>query len=86
MAAFEYAISNPDARLSSLVPPARDRIAPPKSIDGFAAIDASRRLPSAHPVVKPTEAETRIMAIWRDILQVPEIGPTSNSSSSAGIP
>jgi thioesterase domain-containing protein/acyl carrier protein len=78
MAAFEYAISNPDARLSSLVSPARDRVAPPRSIDGFAAIDASRRPPSAHPVVKPTEAETRMMAIWRDVLQVPEIGPKSN--------
>ncbi|MGA7384343.1 MAG: condensation domain-containing protein, partial [Methylocella sp.] len=31
MAAFEFAISNPDARLSSLLPPVRDRIAPPKS-------------------------------------------------------
>ena len=78
MAAFEYAISNPDARLSSLVPPVRDRIAPPKSIDGFAAIDASRPPPSAPPIVEPTDAETRMMAIWRDVLQVPEIGPTSN--------
>ncbi|MGH6937380.1 MAG: thioesterase domain-containing protein, partial [Methylocella sp.] len=57
---------------------ARDRIAPPKSIDGLTAIDASRRPPSAHPVVKPTEAETRMMALWRDVLQVPEIGPKSN--------
>jgi hypothetical protein len=41
MSAFEYAISNPDARLSSLDLPV-DRIAGPKSIDGFAANDASR--------------------------------------------
>ncbi len=73
MATIEFAISNPDARLSSLVPPVRDRIASPRSIDGFAAIDASRPPPSA-----PTDAETRMMAIWRDVLQVPEIGPTSN--------
>ena len=78
MAAFEYAISNPDARLSSLVPPVRDRIAPPRSIDGFAAIDASRPPPSAPPIVEPTDAEIRMMAIWRDVLRVPEIGPTSN--------
>jgi thioesterase domain-containing protein/acyl carrier protein len=75
MAAFEYAISNPDARLCSLAPPVRDRIAPPKSIDGFAA---SHPPPSAPPIVEPTDAETRMMAIWRDVLQVPEIGPTSN--------
>ena len=78
MAAFEYAIANPDARLSSLVPPVRDRIAPPKSSDGFAAIDASRPPPSVPPIGEPTDAETRMMAIWRDVLQVPEIGPTSN--------
>jgi thioesterase domain-containing protein/acyl carrier protein len=78
MAAFEYAISNPDARLSSLVPPVRDRIARPKSIDGFAGSDASRPPSSALPIVGPTDAETRMMAIWRDVLQVPEIGPTSN--------
>jgi thioesterase domain-containing protein/acyl carrier protein len=84
VAAFEYAISNPDARLSSLVPPVRDRIAPPKSIDRFAAIDASRPPPSAPPSVRPTDAETRMMAIWRDILQVPEIGPTSNFFALGG--
>jgi thioesterase domain-containing protein/acyl carrier protein len=78
MAAFEYALSNPDARLSSLVPPVRDRIARPKSIAGLAASDASRLPPSAPPFVEPTDAETRMMAIWRDVLQVPEIGPTSN--------
>jgi thioesterase domain-containing protein/acyl carrier protein len=82
MAAIEFAVSNPDARLSSLVPPARDRIAPPKSSDGFAAIEASQpppsAPPSAPPSVEPADAETRMMAIWRDVLQVPEIGPTSN--------
>jgi thioesterase domain-containing protein/acyl carrier protein len=78
MTAFEFAISNPDAKLSSLVPPVRDRIAPPKSNEGFAGIDASRRPSSALPNVKTTEAEPRMMAIWRDVLQVSEIGPTSN--------
>jgi acyl carrier protein len=78
MSAFEYAISNPDARLASLDPPVRDRIARPKSIDGFAANDASRPPPSAPPILEPTEAETKMMAIWRDVLQVREIGPTSN--------
>ncbi|MGA7386201.1 MAG: thioesterase domain-containing protein, partial [Methylocella sp.] len=28
--------------------------------------------------VEPTDAEIRLMAIWKDVLQVPEIGPTSN--------
>ncbi|MGH6820962.1 MAG: condensation domain-containing protein, partial [Methylocella sp.] len=78
MAAFEYAITNSDARLSALVPPVRDRIAPRKSIAGFAAIDASRALPSAPPIAAPTDAETRMIAIWRDLLRVPDIGPTSN--------
>jgi non-ribosomal peptide synthetase component F len=86
MAAFEYAISNPDARLSSLDPPVRDRIARPKSIDGFAANDASRPPPSAPPILEPTEAETKMMAIWRDVLQVREIAPRRISSTSAGIP
>ncbi|MFZ0495421.1 MAG: condensation domain-containing protein [Methylocella sp.] len=78
VAAFEYAISNPDARLSSLVPPVRDRIAPRKSGGGFAANDALRPPPCAPPIVEPTDAEIRMMAIWRDILRVPEVGPTSN--------
>ena len=78
MATIEFAVSNPDARLSALVPPVRDRIAPPRSSDGFAAIEASRPPPSAPPIVEPTDAELRMMAIWRDVLQVPEIGPTSN--------
>jgi thioesterase domain-containing protein/acyl carrier protein len=78
MAAIEFAISNPDARLSALVPPAQDRIAPPKSSDDFAAIEPSRPPPSATPSVEPADAITSMMAIWRDVLQVPEIGPTSN--------
>jgi thioesterase domain-containing protein/acyl carrier protein len=78
MAAFEFAISNPDARLSALVPPVRDRIAPRKASGGFAAIDTSRPPPSLPPIGEPTDAEIRMMAIWRDVLQVPEIGPTSN--------
>jgi hypothetical protein len=73
MAMIEFAISNPDARLSSLVLPVRDRIAPPKSIDGFAAIGASRPPPSAPPSVEPTDAETRMVAIWQDVLQVKSI-------------
>ena len=78
VAAFEFAISNPDARLSSLVPPVRDRIASPKSSGGFAAIEAPRPPPSAPPAGEPADAETRMMAIWRDVLQVREISPTSN--------
>ena len=78
MATIEFAIANPDARLSSLVPPVRDRNAPSKSINGFAAVDPSRPPPSAPPIVETTDAETRMMAIWRDVLQVPELGPTSN--------
>ena len=78
MAAFEFAISNPDARLSALVPPVRDRIAPPKSRGGFGAIDASCPPPSAPPIAEPTDTEKSMMAIWQDVLQVREIGPTSN--------
>ncbi len=78
IATIEFAISNPDARLSSLVPPVRDKIAPPKSIDGFAVIDASRPPRSAPSIVEPTDAEKTMMAIWRDVLQVSEIGPMSN--------
>ncbi|MGH6863354.1 MAG: condensation domain-containing protein, partial [Methylocella sp.] len=78
IAAFEFAISNPEARLSSLVAPVRDRIARPKSGDGFAPVDAPRPPPSAPPNGEPTDAEKRMLAIWRDVLQVSEIGPTSN--------
>jgi thioesterase domain-containing protein/acyl carrier protein len=78
VAAFEFAVSNPDARLSALVPPVRETIAPRKSSDGFAAIEASRPPPSAPPIVEPTDAELRMMTIWRDVLRVSEIGPTSN--------
>ncbi|MGH6839388.1 MAG: condensation domain-containing protein [Methylocella sp.] len=77
-AAIEFAISNPDARLSSLVPPAREEIAPPDFSDGFAAIEASRPPPGATASVGPADAERKMMAIWRDVLQVREIGPTSN--------
>ncbi|MGH6841022.1 MAG: condensation domain-containing protein, partial [Methylocella sp.] len=77
-AAFEFAISNPDARLSTLVLPARGRIAPPESSDGLPANEAPRLPPNAPQDVRPAGAETRMMAIWQDVLQVQEIGPTSN--------
>jgi len=48
MSAFEFAVSNPNARLSSLVPPARDSVALSKSRDEPATIEA---LLLRHPAV-----------------------------------
>ncbi|HEY8033380.1 MAG TPA: condensation domain-containing protein [Methylocella sp.] len=78
VAAFEFAVSSPGARLSSLVPPLRARSAPRKTSAGFAAIAAPPLPPSPPPAGETVDAESRMMAIWRDVLQVREIGPTSN--------
>jgi hypothetical protein len=48
--------------------------------------EPGRTPPSAPPILEPTEAETKMMAIWRDVLQVREIAPRRISSTSAGIP
>jgi thioesterase domain-containing protein/acyl carrier protein len=78
MMGFELAIFNPRARLSTLAPPVRDRIAPSKASADLAATGFSHPAPSASPRGEPNDTETRMMEIWREILQVQGIGPTSN--------
>ena len=76
MTAFELAIFNPGARLSSLTPPVRDQLAP--SSEDLAATGLSHPTPSEPSREEPNDIETRMMAIWRDVLQVPDISATSN--------
>jgi len=78
MTAFELAIFNPKARLSTLTPPVREWLAPSKPADDLAASRSSRQTPSELSRVAPNETETRMMEIWREILRVTDIGPTSN--------
>ncbi|MCI0736569.1 MAG: condensation domain-containing protein [Beijerinckiaceae bacterium] len=78
MAAFEFAITSPDARLSSLVPPVRDKSVQRRSGGGSAAIELPRPSSLSSPAAEPSENESRMMAIWRDILKVSDIGPASN--------
>ena len=78
MSAFELAISNPKAKLSTLIPPVRDKIAPSKTGDDVAATRFSQPAPRVPSRVEPNDTETKMMEIWREILQVPDIGPTSN--------
>jgi thioesterase domain-containing protein/acyl carrier protein len=78
MTCFELAIFNPKARLSTFAQPVRDRSEPCQTGGELAANMFSPPAPSPLSRAKPADAETRMMAIWRDVLQVPEIGPTSN--------
>lgn len=78
MTCFELAIFNPKARLSTLAQPVRDRIAPSPTGGDLAANVFP--LPAQSPLsrVRPIDTETKMIEIWREILQVPDIGPTSN--------
>jgi thioesterase domain-containing protein/acyl carrier protein len=83
MTCFELAIFNPKARLSTFAQPVReqpvrDRSEPCQTGGDLAANMFSPPAPSPLSRAKPADAETRMMAIWRDVLQVPEIDPTSN--------
>jgi thioesterase domain-containing protein/acyl carrier protein len=78
MSAFELAIFNPKARLSILAPPMRDRIAASKPSDGLATTEFSQPALSVLPHDEPNDIETRMMEIWREVLQVQDIGPASN--------
>lgn len=75
---FELAISNPKARLSTLAPPVRDRIAASKPSGDLATAGFSQPAASVSSHDGPNDTETRMMEIWREILQVQNIGPTSN--------
>jgi thioesterase domain-containing protein/acyl carrier protein len=78
MAAFELAIFNPKAKLSTLVPPVRDRPPPSKTAEGLHASLSSQPALNKASRVTPNEIEMRMMEIWRDILRVPDINPASN--------
>jgi acyl carrier protein len=78
MTTLELAIFNPKARLSTLTPPARDSLTPFKIADDLAASPSSQPAPNVPSHVAPNETETRMMEIWREVLHVPDISPTSN--------
>jgi thioesterase domain-containing protein/acyl carrier protein len=79
VAAFRLAAANPQARLSSLAPPARISKSQAAPAGG---IDAARApvLPpdGASASAQMSETETKMLAIWREILEVQDIGPGSN--------
>lgn len=72
---FEFAVSNPGSRLSALSAPAREAIDHAESHVGNTTPAPSPTLSNSVP---PTDVEARLMAIWRDVLQVQEISPSSN--------
>lgn len=74
LAAFELAVSNPSARLSSLVPPARERPGPAAAPSSFAGPGAG----SVPTGAEASETQAKMIALWRDVLGVAEIGPASN--------
>jgi thioesterase domain-containing protein/acyl carrier protein len=73
MTAFQSAVSNPKAKLSSLIPPARESIALVRTTCG----DSSPAI-SASPARAASDIETAMIEVWREVLQVPDIGPASN--------
>jgi thioesterase domain-containing protein/acyl carrier protein len=80
-AAFELFISNPQARLSSLVLAAWEIV--PRA-GGLPAAGAPVRPPSPPVAAQPSEAETKMIALWREILEVADIGPASNFFERGG--
>lgn len=72
---FKFAVSNPSLRLSALSAPVRDGVDPAESPVG---IGVPAPAPTLQSSVQPTDIEARLMVIWRDVLQVPDISPTSN--------
>lgn len=73
MTAFQSAVSNPKVKLSSLIPPARESIALVRTTCG----DFSPAI-SASPARAASDIETAMIEVWREVLQVPDIGPASN--------
>ncbi|MCI0467550.1 MAG: condensation domain-containing protein [Beijerinckiaceae bacterium] len=78
IAAFELAITNPDAALSSLVPPVRDTLVQRRSSGSLTGIQQPRPPAVSISAAQPRDDEEKMMAIWREILEVPSVGPASN--------
>ncbi len=85
--AFALAVSNPDASVSSLVPPRRDKIV----FSGFRDNLAVAEIPPFRPEDPGTPAEESpcgieqtLAEIWRDVLGIAEIGPQSNFFTLGG--
>jgi thioesterase domain-containing protein/acyl carrier protein len=78
MSAFQIAIFNPNAKLSQLVPPVRERIAPLPPGGALAKTAPPQPAPSTAFGKKPNKTETRMIEVWREILQVSDVGPASN--------
>jgi acyl carrier protein len=78
MSAFQRAIFNPTAKLSELVPPPRERIAPLPPGGPLTKTATTQTSPSTPSGEKPNQTEARMIEVWREILQVSDIGPASN--------
>jgi thioesterase domain-containing protein/acyl carrier protein len=78
MSAFQLAIFNPTAKLSDLIPPPRERIAPLPLGRALPKTTTTQTAPSPLSGEEPNKTETRMIEVWREILQVSDIGPASN--------
>lgn len=78
VSAFRLAVSNPKARLSVLAPPIRGPATRNLPYETEAAAHALPAQASPAQSEAPSEAETKMMAIWQDILGLSNIGPQSN--------
>jgi thioesterase domain-containing protein/acyl carrier protein len=76
--AFELAISNPKAKLSDLVPPVRDKIASPAPDGSLLKTAVSLPAPKALSGPEPNATEMKMIEVWREILQVSNVGLASN--------
>lgn len=74
---FRFAIYESSARLSTLVPPPRERIASPSEARAPDQL-SSPAAPAAVSSARLAEVETRMGAIWREALRLPHIEPTAN--------
>ncbi len=85
VSAFEFAVSTPGAKLSALTPPVREARDAEAFRADLAAVEALLlRPPPLPPASYPlsgdglSDAEAKVAAIWRELLNVDVIAPTSN--------
>ena len=78
MTAFQLAVSNPQTKLSSLIPPVREGAALPGIGEGLTTAASLWPAPDLSSQGEPNDHETRMMDVWREILDVSKIDPTSN--------
>ena len=85
--AVALAVSNPDARLSSLIPPKRDKIVLSEFDVGLVSVQTPHFRPAQTGTATEESLsgiEQTLAEIWRDVLGVAEIGPQSNFFTLGG--